>query len=51
MKVIQIGDVCFEKSSAGADYNLRLSAELTDRKLINATACIESTIVFAAREG
>ena len=25
--------------------------ELTDRELINGTACLESTIVFAARKG
>ena len=49
--LVQIGELSFEKRHAGADYNLRCKSDLTDRELINGTACLESTIVFAAREG
>ena len=49
--IVQIGELSFEKRHAGADYNRRCKSDLTDRELINGTACLESTIVFAAREG
>ena len=48
---VKVGDLSFETGYPGADYNLRYTSEMTDRKLINGTACLESTIVFAAREG
>ena len=45
------GDFHFPRSCPLADYDSCWSPTFNDRTLINVTACYESSILFAAREG
>ena len=45
------GDLSFQRSCPFADYDSCWCPTFNDRMLINVTACYESTILFAAREG
>ena len=49
--VIQFNDLHFKNTSFGADYTSICTSKMTDRILHNVTACVESSILFAAREG
>ena len=50
-RVMKLHDLHFETTYHGADYTSKCSPKMTDRILHNLTACVESTILFAAREG
>ena len=50
-KVIKFHDIHFEKTFHGADYTSMCSPMMTDRIVHNVTACLESAILFSAREG
>ena len=45
------GDLRLPRSCRYADYDSRWSPDFNDRNLIYVTACYESTVLFAAREG
>ena len=51
MRIASIGDLNFPQTCLFANYDIYWCPTFTDRMLINVTACFESTILFAAREG
>ena len=46
-----VGDLQFPRTCPLADYDSCWVTTFNDRTLINLTACYESTVLFAAREG
>ena len=48
---VKIGDIVFKTDLQLADYHSSWSSKFNDRTLINVTACTESVIIFASREG
>ena len=45
------GDLHFRRDYPGADYDSVWSPNMKERVLYNVTACLESTVLFCAREG
>ena len=48
---VQVGEIVFTTDFPGADYVSSWSSRFNDRTLINVTACVESVIIFAAKQG
>lgn len=44
-------DLCFPRTCPGADYDLTWTDSFHDRNIFAITACYESAVLFAAREG
>ena len=47
----RVGDLKFPKTCSRADYDSRWCPTFHNRSLINVSACFESSVLFAAREG
>ena len=48
---VGVGDILFRRDVPGADYDSTWTKKFNDRTLINVTACLESVIIFASKEG
>ena len=49
--ITSYGDLNFNCDYPGADYNTVWTTNMKERDLYNVTACLESTVLFCAREG
>ena len=51
LPVARFGDLLFPRNCQNADYYSCWTPKFNDRTLIFVTACYESSVLFAAREG